>query len=119
MIPREWIEHRRSEDNELLGFLRPIDDAPSQYVPVTVFGYPIGDPVDELDAQHVLESVGLSYLADRWLLTLSGRAEPISVQIVEASPDRLTVKNVDFGYEGDIGQIFVLDVPAGGRLRRY
>jgi hypothetical protein len=54
----------------------------------------------------------------RLSLTVDGRAEPISVQIVEASPDRLLVKNVDFGYEGDIGTTFALDVPEGGRLRR-
>ena len=32
---------------------------------------------DLVDAQQILESVGLSYLADRWLLTLDGRSEPI------------------------------------------
>lgn len=119
MIPQTWIEHRRSDDNELLGYLRPVDDEASQFIPVTVFGYPLGDPADAYDAQQVLESVGLSYLADRWLLTLDGRAEPISVQIVEASPQRLLVKNVDFGYDGDIGKIFGLAVPEDGRLRRH
>jgi hypothetical protein len=118
VIPETWIEHRRVEDNELLGYLRPFDGVPGRYVPVTVFGYALGDPADEYDAQKTLESVGLSYLADRWWLTLDGRAEPISVQIVEASPDRLLVKNVDFGYEGDIGTTFPLHVPEAGRLRR-
>jgi hypothetical protein len=117
MIPPTWVEHRRAEDNELLGYLRPDDGASGKFIPVTVFGYPLGDLADECDAGQVLESVGLSYLADRWSLTLDGRAEPISVQIVEASPEQLLVKNVDFGYEGDIGKIFVLDVPADGRLR--
>ena len=118
VIPQTWIEHRRADDNELLGYLRPADDVAGQFIPVTVFGCPVGDPADEYDAQQVLESVGLSYLADQWLLTLDGRAEPISVQIVEASPQRVVVKNVDFGYEGDIGRIFVLEVPEDGRLRR-
>lgn len=118
MIPQTWIEHRRRDDNELLGYLRPVADEAGQFIPVTVFGYPLGDPADAYDAEQVLESVGLSYLADRWLLTLDGRAEPISVQIVEASPQRLLVKNVDFGYEGDIGEIFRLGVPEEGRLQR-
>ena len=118
VIPEAWIEHRRAEDNELVGYLHPVDGAPRRYIPVTVFGYALGDTADEYDAQQTLESVGLSYLADRWWLTLDGRAEPISVQIVEASPDRLVVKNVDFGYEGDIGTTFVLNVPEDGRLRR-
>jgi hypothetical protein len=118
VIPQTWRQYRRAEDNELLGYLRPVDDAPGRYIPVTVFGYALGDPTDEYDAEQILEAVGLSYLADRWLLTLDGRTEPISVQIVEASPQRLLVKNVDFGYEGDIGKTFVLDVPADGRLQR-
>ncbi|MFC0508916.1 hypothetical protein [Micromonospora costi] len=118
MIPETWIEHRRVEDNELLGYLRPVDETGSWYIPVTVFGYALGDPTDEHDARQTLESVGLSYLADQWWLTLDGRAEPISVQIVEASPDRLLVKNVDFGYEADIGTLFALGVPEDGRLRR-
>jgi hypothetical protein len=116
VIPQTWIEHRRAEDNELVGYLRPVDDAPGQYIPVTVFGYALGEPTDEYDAQQILESVGLSCLADRWLLTPDGRSEPISVQIVEASPLHLVVKTVDFGYEGDIGTTFVLDVPPN-RLR--
>jgi hypothetical protein len=118
VIPQSWIEHRRAEDNELLGYLRPVDNASGRYIPVTVFGYALGDPRDQYNAEQILESVGLSYLADRWLLTLDGRAEPIWVQIVEASPERLLVKNVDFGYEGDIGKTFALDVPADGRLQR-
>ncbi|MEV4758525.1 hypothetical protein AB0J86_25935 [Micromonospora sp. NPDC049559] len=118
MIPATWIEHRRAEDDELVGYLRPVDGEPDRYIPVTVFGYPLGGPTDEYDARQTLESVGLSYLADQWWLTLDGRAEPIAVRIVEASPDRLLVKNVDFGYEGDIGATFALGVPEDGRLRR-
>ena len=118
MIPQDWIEHRRAEDDELIGYLCPVRDVPGQFIPLTVFGYPVGDPGDECEAQDILRCVGLSYLGDPWLLTLDGRSEPIAVQIVEASPQRLLVKNVDFGYEGDIGKIFVLDVPEIGRLRR-
>lgn len=108
MIPVNWTEHRRDDDNELLGFLRPTD---AGVVPVTVFGYPLGEPADEADGERVLESVGLSYLADTWTLAVEGRPEPISVRIVEASPETLVVQNVDYGYEGDIGTRFTLDVP--------
>ena len=79
--------------------VRPIVSVPSR-----CSGYPLGDEADEHDAQQVLESTGLSYLASRWLLTLDGRPEPVSVEIVEASPERLRVKNVDYGYEADIGR---------------
>lgn len=86
MIPATWRPYRRAEDDELLGYLRPVDDLAERFVPVTVFGYPLGNEADEHDAQHVLDSVGLSYLADRWLLTLDEHPDPISVEIVEASP---------------------------------
>ncbi len=59
----------------------------------------------------------MSYLAQDWLLSLPGRPDPIVVQIVEATPRQLRVKNVDYGYEdANIGHILVLDVPAAGRL---
>ncbi|MFI5909442.1 hypothetical protein [Dactylosporangium sp. NPDC051541] len=118
MIPQNWIEARRDEDGELLGFLRPADDEIGRFVPVTVFGYALGGPGDEDDGRRVLEAIGLSYLADRWSLSRPGRTDPIAVQIVEAGPQRVVVKNVDFGFEGDIGTTFRLDTPVDGSLRR-
>lgn len=119
MIPATWIPYRRSEDDELLGYLSPVEGAADRFVPLTVFGHPLSDEeVDEQDARLVLDATGLSYIADRWLLDLEGRLEPISVEIVEASPERLRVRNIDYGYEGNIGDIFVLDVPPGDVLRR-
>ncbi|MEU8663739.1 hypothetical protein [Actinoplanes philippinensis] len=118
MIPATWIPHRRAEDNELLGYLSPVEGVADRFVPLTVFGHPLGDEGDEHDARQILDETGLSYIASRWSLTLGGRPEPISVEIVEASPERLRVRNVDYGYEGDIGDIFVVDVPPGDVLRR-
>src|SRR3954462_15094119 len=103
MIPATWLPYRRAEDDELLGYLRPVDGLADRFVPVTVFGYPLGDEADRHDAQQVLEATGLSYLAGAWLLTVEGRAEPVVVEIVEASPERVRLKNVDYGYDGDIG----------------
>lgn len=109
-----WLPHRREEDDELLGFLVPDGEL---FVPVTIFGYVLGTAVDEHDAVTVLESVGLSYLAERWTLRLETGAA-ISVQLVEARPDRVVVKNVDFGHDGDYGELFRLDAPVGpDRLR--
>ena len=55
--------------------------------------------------------MGLGYLAERWLLSIDGFDDPITVQIVEATPNEVTVKSVDYGYEGDLGTPFILDVP--------
>jgi hypothetical protein len=92
MIPSAWREHRRQDDDELLGYILPTDEA---FQARTVFGYPVGAVCDQQHAEQTLESIGLSYLAERWLLSIDGRDEPITVQIVEATldvpiePDRL------------------------------
>jgi hypothetical protein len=108
----EWIEHRREHDDELLGFLVPDGE---WFTPVTVFGYPIAEPTDRDDAEESLDRIGLSYLAERWNLKRERQA-PIQVEIVEASPQRVVVKNVDFGSELDYGTRFTLSAPVDGRL---
>lgn len=124
MIPQTWVPYHRDEDDELLGYLVPTGGAHDPRVaPVTVFGHPLADAGDVEDSKRVLEAVGLSYLADRWMLTLPSNSAQsgairIAVQIVEATPTRLVVQNVDFGYEGDYGTRFELEVPDTGRLSR-
>ncbi|OLT30584.1 hypothetical protein BJF83_07580 [Nocardiopsis sp. CNR-923] len=117
MIPGHWRPHRRDEDGELLGYLVP--DERERHVPVTLFGHPMGEPGDEHAARAVLDSHGLAYLADRWLLSVPDQDAPINVRIVEVSPRRMRVANDDVGYERvPLGHVFVLDVPEAGRLRR-
>ena len=108
MIPTAWREYRREDDDELLGY---VDSAQDAFQARTLFGYPVGTQSTEEDAERTLESVGLGYLAERWLLSIEGRDDPITVQIVEATPTEVTVKSVDYGFEGDYGTPFVLDVP--------
>ncbi len=111
-LMREWIEHRRAHDDELLGFLVPDG---LRFTPVTVFGYSIAAPADREDAEETLNRLGLSYLAERWTLHREGQA-PIQVEVVEASPQRVVVKNVDFGSDHEYGTRFTLDAPVDGRL---
>lgn len=115
MIPSAWVPYHREDDGELLGYLVPDGEL---FVPVTVFRYELGDAADEYDASQVLENIGLSYLADTWVLSIADRDEPINVQIVEASPEVLKVKSVDYGWEQDWGTIIELPVPDPGRLLR-
>ncbi|WP_104118981.1 hypothetical protein [Arthrobacter sp. B1805] len=115
MIPASWVAYYREDDGELLGYLVPDGEL---FVPVTVFGYELGDAVDEYNASQVLESIGLSYLADTWVLSTADRSEPINVQIVESSPEALKVKSVDYGWEQNYGTIIELPVPEPGKLRR-
>lgn len=117
MIPPHWVRYERADDGELLGYLVPSaeDDTAA---PVTVFGYSLGPISARNDAERRLDEVGLSYLADRWLLDVPDHGEPINVEIVEADPERLVVKNVDFGYHQDFGTRFTLDVPVTDGFRR-
>ena len=105
----EWIEHTRDEDNELLGFLVPDGEC---FVPVTIFGYVLGGPDDRDDASQVLESIGLSCMAERWWLRLDATTR-IAVEIVEASPERVVVMSVDYAHKGNFGEWFSLAVPIG------
>jgi hypothetical protein len=108
MIPSTWREHRREDDDELLGYIAPTEE---DFQARTLFGYPVGAVSSQGKAEQTLESIGLSYLAERWLLSIDGRDEPVRVQIVEVTPVKVTVKSVDYGYEDDYGTAFTLDVP--------
>lgn len=116
MIPTEWQGHRRASDDELVGYLVPGDGA--TWTPVTLFGAPVDGPLDRDDAERRLDEVGLSHLAERWLLDVPTRQDPIAVQIVEATPSVLRVASVDLRDDVEYGTVFTLDVPATGALRR-
>lgn len=85
------------------------------FVPVTVFGYPIAKPAEREEGEEQLDRLGLSYLAERWHLRLKDQA-PIQVEIVEASPEQVVVKSVDFASGLDYGTQFTLSAPVDGRL---
>ena len=109
MSKTNWIEHRREDDEELIGFIERVGE--DAYVPKTLFGYSLGSTMDEFDAMAVLDGLGLSYLADPWQLQIEGRAETIKVKIAEVTLERVVVTNADYGFEGDIGHPFVLEIP--------
>ena len=114
MIPEHWTPHRRARDEELVGYLVPRGDA---VVPVTLFGYPLAEPGEVGEAKALLESVGLSVLADPWQLEQAD-GERIRVMIREVSPDRVVVISDDFGAGANLDDVIVLAVPETGRLSR-
>jgi hypothetical protein len=93
----DWTAHRR-DDGELLGWIRPEGE---EWVAVDVLGRPVSDAVDWLIAEEALESHGLAWLAEPWMLEQDGR--PTRVRIVEVTPDhdgirgRIVVKVDDYG----------------------
>ncbi|WP_251150615.1 hypothetical protein [Cellulosimicrobium sp. Marseille-Q4280] len=93
MLPSSWIEHRRPDDREPVGWIRPEGD---EWVAVSLLGRDLTGPVDWLAAEEALEATGLSWLADVWTLEQDG-GEPLRVRLVEVTPDRVVVQTDDFG----------------------
>ena len=118
MIPDDWTPHRR-DDGELVGWIRPEGD---EWVAVDLLGRTASGAVDWLDAEDALESVGLSYLAEIWMLEHDA-GEPLRVRIVEvtpgrdALPGRVVVQTDDFGAIDAPVRPFELPWPAPARLR--
>ncbi|MGJ9412461.1 hypothetical protein ACHAAC_07095 [Aeromicrobium sp. CF4.19] len=116
MIPGHWEPYHRLEDMELVGYLVPDGE---QVVPVTLVGTPLAEPSDRFAAEQELEAVGLSYLAEPWLLRHDDGSEQ-RVVVVEVDPERVVVANADFalvvGAPRDIGDRVELPNPTD-RLR--
>ena len=108
MIPDSWFKHHRREDGEHVGYIAPADDGFSAY---TLFGYLLCADVDLDDAEKALDATGLRHLAERWLLTVDHRDDPLVVEVVEATPASVTVKHIDYGDDDSWGTLYTLDVP--------
>jgi hypothetical protein len=87
MLPADRIEHRRPEDRELLGWVRPEGDG---FVPVDRLGRDLTAPVDWLAAEDALDAHGLRRLADPWQLT-DDDGTVHRVRFVEVGTDRVVV----------------------------
>jgi len=90
--------HRR-DDGELLGWILP---AGEEWTAVDVLGRTVADRADWLEAEAALESHGLAWLADAWMLERAAD-RPLRVRLVEVTPHqdgipgRIVVKADDFG----------------------
>lgn len=113
MIPDDWTEHRRAEDRELLGWIRPEGDA---WVAVNLLGREVPGVVDWLDAEASLDSIGLSWLADKWVLDRED-GNAWAVRLVEVTPERVVVKTDDFGAIDAPTEMIELAWPAPRTLR--
>ncbi|MEU4829225.1 hypothetical protein [Streptosporangium sp. NPDC023615] len=86
-------EIRREDDGALLGFVRPSGEG---WEPLTVFGYPLGEPRPEADALEEVHRSGLEALMGPWLFLEEG--EWYRCVIVEAAADAVRVRPTDIGY---------------------
>ncbi len=116
VTPPHWIGYRRIDDGELLGYVVPAEQ--SLFAPVVMSGYRPNS--SRGPAEQRQDEVGLDCLAGRWTLRVADHSEPIGVEVVEvveANPETLTVKNVDYGSRPNCGHRFTLGVPVTSGLR--
>ena len=116
MIPSDWEPYQR-DDGEVIGYLAVEND--DLVVPVNLVGHPIGDAMDRLEAEELLEAAGLSYLAEPWVLRHDDGSEQ-RVVIVEVDADHVVVTDAQFalvvGRPADMVDRVTLSVPTD-RLR--
>ncbi|MFH8251237.1 hypothetical protein ACH3VR_12775 [Microbacterium sp. B2969] len=118
MLPDDWTPHRR-DDGELLGWIRPQGD---DWVAVDLLGREASAAGDWLQAEEALDSAGLSWLADVWVLE-RGDAAPLRVKLVEVTPGRVgevgrvVVHTDDFGAIDAPVERFELAWPPPAQLR--
>ena len=109
------MEHRRA-DGEKIGWLIMRGD---HFIAVDMLGWEITGAVDYMVAEEALEERGLSFLAEPWTLEHpDGTSE--RVRITEVRPERITVRQDDYGVAAVAGanvRDYVLPFPAPASLR--
>lgn len=110
-VPADWEWVRRSSDDELVGYLAAADSDAGEVVALTLTGHPLGEPVAAEAAVELLSRIGLSVLADPWLLTRTD-GEEVAVLISSTSPGRVVVVEAPWGYPSPDAPHHVLSVPA-------
>ncbi|MER7206617.1 hypothetical protein ABZ470_03845 [Streptosporangium sp. NPDC020072] len=90
-------EIRRDDDGALLGYLRPVGDA---WQPLTVFGYPLGEPRPDEEAAEEVHRSGLSVLGEPWLFLQEGRWH--RCVILEADEREVRVRPTGHDYPHDV-----------------
>lgn len=93
--------------------MRPESDG---FVVIDLLGRPLTDAVDWLEAEEVLDAVGIGYLADPFELLLEdGRW--LRVRITEVSSEGMRLKREDWGAMDVPALHFDLPFPISDRLR--
>lgn len=89
----DWIEHRRADDRERVGWMKPVADG---FVAFDLLGRPRTDVVDWFQAEETLDALGIGYLANPYELRLEN-GDWLRVRIAEVSTSGIRVKKDDWG----------------------
>lgn len=112
-VPETWIPHRR-DDGEVIGWI-DMTVAEPVLVPVDRLGRPL-DPVDDWHlAEETLETVGLRFLMDRYVVDEGGR--DTVVRIAHVYDDRIVLSTALTDAVEDVGREIVVPFPAPANLR--
>lgn len=112
-MDRDWIEHRRGLDRELLGWLAPRGDG---FVVIDLLGRERTPVLDWFEAEETLEGLGIGYLADPYELRLPSGGW-LRVRLAEVSPGGIRVKKDDWGDMTAPQVYYDLPFPAPETLR--
>jgi Lon protease-like protein len=112
-VPKNWIEHRRGLDAELLGWMKPVDDG---FVVIDLLGRERTEVLDWLEAEEQLESLGMGYLADPYELQLED-GHWLRVRMVEVSVSGIRLKKEDWGDMTAPQVYYTAEFPMPARLR--
>ncbi|MET3509266.1 hypothetical protein [Plantibacter flavus] len=89
----DWIEHRRSEDRERLGWMKPVGEG---FVVIDLLGRQRTEALGWFHAEEALDEIGMGYLADPHELRLEDGSW-LRVRIAEVSTSGIRVKKDDWG----------------------
>ena len=115
MIHIEAQEHDaitiyRPEDNELLGYITK-SDKEHLWVPVTLFGYPLAEPLSKEEATTIVQNRGLASLMETWQFYDEQEEGWFNCIITEAQKYKLTVQISDYDHP-DIFAMRVIQDPS-------
>lgn len=108
LIPESWIPHRRA-DGESIGWI-DITTAAPKVIPIDRLGRE-REPVDDwVDAEEVLEEIGLGFLTHSFFYS------DMAVRIRHIDDQSVIVTTALTDAIGDYGEEFRLDFPPGDAL---
>lgn len=85
-----WLPVKR-DDNEIVGYLEPLDEAYDEVCPRTVLGHPVVASCDYMQGEELLLERGIGELAEPWVLRAAKAGAGVPLSILEISTRGIVV----------------------------